>query len=202
MEACYIYIVFSATPYRMGKFIRRFTGEAYNHVSIALDEKLTRMYGFARRYYHTPFYGGFVRESLSRYHVNGNATQVRVCRIAVTSAQYEDLEQLLLQMEQDQEHYLYNHLSAAASIFRRPVKVCNAYTCVEFCVRILNELGIEADPERYYTVGQIETLLLPYSIYTGPIPDAREYDAVYYARKPLAHPTLTTLKAITELLRR
>jgi hypothetical protein len=68
MQTQYVYIVFSSTPYRIGKFIRRLTREAYNHVSIALDPDLTKMYGFARRYYRTPFYGGFVRESLSRYH--------------------------------------------------------------------------------------------------------------------------------------
>lgn len=202
MENRFIYIVFSATPYKMGKFIRKFTGETYNHVSIALDEKFTRMYGFARRYYHTPFYGGFVRESLSRYHVNGNATDVCVCRLPVTDAQYQTLEALLLQMEQNQAHYLYNHLSAVAAIFRRPVKRTDAYTCVEFCVQILKDLGIDLNPNRYYTVGYLEQLLRPNVIYTGPMPIPQEYDAAYYARKPVAHPAYTTVKDIAALLRR
>lgn len=202
MEAQFIYIVFSATPYRMGKFIRSFTGETYNHVSIALDRQLTRMYGFARRYYHTPFYGGFVRESLSRYHVRGKATDVRLCRLPVAAAQHEALEQLLLQMEQNQEHYLYNHLSAAFSVLRRPIKVKDAYTCVEFCVHILKDLGIDVDPDRYYTVGEVEQLLRSYEIYTGPMPEPQEYDAAYYARKPVTHPAFATINAITSLLRR
>lgn len=202
MDTQFVYIVFSATPYRIGKFIRAFTKETYNHASIALDEQLTRMYGFSRRYYRTPFYGGFVRESLSRYHVCGKATDVRICRLPVTKAQYEALEQLLLQMEQEQERYLYNHLSAAACLFRRPVKIKDAYTCIEFCVRILKDLGIDVDPDQYYTVGQVEQLLRAYAIYTGPMPQPQEYDAVYYAPKPVAHPTFTTFKAIAALLRR
>lgn len=202
MENAFIYIVFSATPYRMGRFIRAFTGETYNHASIALDRSLSRMYGFARRYYHTPFYGGFVRESLCRYHVNGKAADICICRLPVTGEQYAALEQMLERMEQDAENYLYNHLSAAAAPFRRPVKVKSAYTCVEFCVRILHDLGFDLDPEKYYTVGDLQRLLDPCTVYTGPIPEAQEYDPVYYARRPVRHPALVTVKAITALLHR
>ena len=202
MENSYVYIVFSSTPYRMGKFIRKFTGEFYNHASIALDEDLTQMYGFARRYYRTPFYGGFVRESLSRYYVGGKATDIRICRLAVNDAQYRKLKHLLEQMYADRQEYLYNHLSAAAAVFHRPVKAKDAYTCIEFCVHILHDLGIDLDPDKYYTVGQVEQLLRPYAIYTGPMPTSDEYDAEYYASKPVPHPSITTLRAIFALFRR
>ena len=61
-ETEYLYVVFSATPYRMGKLIRFVTREPYNHVAISTEASLTRMYSFARRFYRTPFYGGFVTE--------------------------------------------------------------------------------------------------------------------------------------------
>ncbi|MGN0978699.1 MAG: hypothetical protein ACI4PH_11640, partial [Faecousia sp.] len=67
----YLYVLFSATPYRMGYWIRRVTGEPYNHVAIATEETLRELYAFARKYYRAPFYGGFVREHPSRYHHNG-----------------------------------------------------------------------------------------------------------------------------------
>jgi len=86
-----IYVVFSATPYLIGKAIRHVTGQTYNHVSIALDENLAQMYGFARRFYRTPLYGGFVKETLSRYQVNGKATQICVCKLPVTEDQYNAL---------------------------------------------------------------------------------------------------------------
>lgn len=202
MQTQYVYIVFSSTPYRIGKFIRRLTREAYNHVSIALDPDLTKMYGFARRYYRTPFYGGFVRESLSRYHVNGVATNVCVCRLPVTQLQYQTLADLLDRMHQNKENYPYNHLSAAAALFRRPVKVRDAYTCIEFCVRILHDLGIDLDPDKYYTVGEVAQLLQPYAIYTGPLQLPGEFDHQYYAIKPIPHPTSATVSAFITLLKR
>ena len=202
MDGQYIYLVFSATPYRIGKLIRQFTGEAYNHVSIALDQDLTEMYSFARRYYRTPFLGGFVKESFSRYHVNGNHTDIRICKLPVTLEQYRSLETLLTNMFEKREDYLYNHLSAAIAILRRPVKVRDSYTCVEFCVRVLHSLNVDVDPNRYYTVGDIEQLLRPYTIYTGPLPHADEFDAEYYAKKPVPHPTAATVSAIMKLFQR
>lgn len=202
MENQYVYIVFSSTPYRIGRFIRGFTGEAYNHASIALDPDLTRMYGFARRYYRTPFYGGFVRESRSRYHVNGTPADIRICRLPVTPLQHRTLSHFLEGMYQNQEAYPYNHLSAAASLFRRPVKVRDAYTCIEFCVCILHTLGIDLDPDRYYSVGEVEQLLRPYTVYTGPMPAPPEFDHQYYASKPVPHPTAATVSAFVTLLKR
>lgn len=197
-----IYVVFSATPYKIGKLIRGLTRENYNHISIALDEDLTRMYGFARRYYRTPFYGGFVRESRSRYHLNGKAADIRICRLPVTPLQYQALYHTLEGMHQNQNAYPYNHLSVATALFHHPVKVRDAYTCIEFCVHILHTLGIDLDPDKYYSIGELEQLLRPYTIYTGPMPAPEEYDYDFYAQKPLRQPVVATLSSILTLLRR
>lgn len=202
MENQFIYIVFSSTPYRIGKFIRGLMQETYNHVSIALDEDLNRMYGFARRYYRTPFYGGFVRESRSRYHLNGKPANIRICRLPVTPLQHETLCHFLEGMHQNQEAYPYNHLSIITALFRRPVKVQDAYTCIEFCVHILHTLGIDLDPDKYYSIGELEQLLRPFAVYTGPMPAPEEYDHDFYARKPVHRPVATTLSSILTLLNR
>ena len=57
-----IRVVFSATPYRMGAFIRATTHSTYNHVSVSLREG-GALYSFARKYCNVPFCGGFVKES-------------------------------------------------------------------------------------------------------------------------------------------
>lgn len=202
MEEQSVYIVFSSTPYRMGKFIRNLTGEPYNHVSIALDPELTKMYGFARRYYRTPFYGGFVRESLSRYHVNGASADICVCKLPVTAQQYQALCRFLEEMYQNRSAYPYNHLSAAAAPLHRPVKLRDAYTCVEFCVHILHDLGVDIDPGKYYTVGDVEKQLRPYAVYTGPVPPATEFDHQYYADQPIPNPIAATASAFFSLLKR
>ncbi len=202
MDKRHIYVVFSSTPYTLGKAIRVLTRECYNHVSIALDQDLTQMYGFARRYYRTPLYGGFVAESPSRYHPGERAANVRICRLEVTQAQYEQLQQRFLQMYQQREQYLYNHLSALGSLFRRPVRLRDAYTCVEFCVQILASLGLNVNPRRFYSVGDLERLLQPYEVYTGPIPLKGDYDAAYYAQNPVPHPYWTTVRNLFALVPR
>ena len=144
MDQQYIYVVFSSTPYKIGKLIRRVTGGTYNHVSISLDESLTQMYSFSRRYYRTPFYGGFVHESRSRYHVNGDATRICLCAIPVTPQQYEDLYNMIQSMHRRSRVYIYNHLSALGAVIHKPIfaKVRNKssrifiFLCPPFGIRI------------------------------------------------------------------
>ena len=197
-----VYIVFSSTPFRMGKLVRQLTGDKYNHISISLDRELTRMYSFARRYYKMPFYGGFVRESVSRYNLDGKTTQVCICSIPVTTSQFEILETQLHAMETNKEHYLYNHLSAVAAVFRQSARREGAYTCVEFCTDVLRQIGIALDQNRYYTIGQLHSILEPNAIYTGPLAPAKELDAEFYADKPINNPSTATLRSIGKLLQR
>lgn len=197
-----VYIVFSSTPYRMGKLIRQITRDSYNHVSVSLDWELQQMYSFARRYYKTPLYGGFVRESISRYIREGHITQVCICSIPVSDEQYESLRGQLRDMEENKEHYLYNHLSAVAAIFRRSIKREDSYTCVEFCTDVLLQLGLELDPNRYYTIGQLHNILAKHIVYTGPLEADGKPDPEFYAESPLKHPSTATLRSIGKLLRR
>lgn len=202
MEQKFLYIVFSSTPNKMGTMIRRITGDTYNHVSISLDETLSQMYSFARRFYHTPFYGGFVKESVSRYHINGHVAQIQVCRLPITADHHNALQAHLTDMLERQEQYLYNHLSAAIVPLRRRINIRDAYICVDFAVQILRSVGIPFDPQRNYSVGELERLLRPHIIYTGTAPEATIYDANYFAPKPIPQPVLTTAFAFFDLLSR
>lgn len=202
MENQYVYIIFSSTPYAVGRFIRLFTGEDHNHVSISLDRDLKQMYSFARRYYRLPFYGGFVKECVSRYHIKGSSANVRICRLPVSPEQFDRLHRELSDMYENREQYLYNHFSVLSTLVHRPVRLRDAYTCVEFGVEVLRGLGIELDPERYYSVGDLEKLLRPYSVYTGPIPETDLYDAAFFSPRPLPHPVLATFGAIVSLFER
>lgn len=202
MDQHHIYVVFSSTPYKIGKLIRRVTGEEFNHVSISLDEELSQMYSFARRHYRLPFYGGFVHESRSRYHVDGNATSICLCAIPVTSRQYLALSSLLRDMHRNSRFYIYNHLSILGAVIHRPIRAKDSYTCVEFCVKILKDLGIEIQPDKYYSVGDIQALLAPFVIYNGAMPAPDSFDAAYYATKPVSHPIYTTVRDMVKLLPR
>ena len=197
-----IYIIFSATPYRIGSMIRRVTKEQYNHVSLSLDESLTKMYAFARRHYYTPLHGGFVQESPSRYIHNGQSADICLCRLPISQAQFEALKAELAQMYENKELYLYNHLSALTAIAHKRIAVKDAYTCVEFCVKILHELGFEISPNQFYSVGDLQNLLKSYIIFTGPIPQVCEKDAAFFAKQPILSPIVYTLRDMLRLIPR
>ena len=180
----YLYILFSATPYRMGKLIRAATREPYNHVSIAMERDLRTLYAFARRYYNTPFYGGFVNEVPARYHHKGRTARILLCRIPVTGEQWKGLQQRFAHMTDQAERYIYNHLSALMAPFHRRIRVKDAYTCAEFTVSVLRELGFDFDGG-FYSIGDIADRLAPYEIYAGPFPTPAEDSGTFFDRQSL-----------------
>ena len=198
----YIYIIFSSTPTKMGKLIRSFTNNRFNHVSVSLDPELSYSYSFARRFYRTPLYGGFVQESNARYHRHGAHAQIHVCRLPVTPLQAADLADQFLMMDQFSDHYLYNHFSALAALIRVPVPARDAYTCVEFCVQILWKLGFPVRPGVFYSVDELDALLCDYRIYEGPMPTVQQADDDFYAKKSIPKVITHTVRDFFRLIPR
>ncbi len=194
-----LYILFSATPYRMGSWIRYVTGEPYNHVAIATDERLRTLYSFARRYYHTPFYGGFVTEGAYRYHHKGATAQVQLYRLPLNREQWKMLNRVLEEMQAQPEHYLYNHLSVLTAPMHWKVPVRDAYTCAEFVVSILSTLGFPFDPDRFYTIGDIAQPLEKYLVYSGEFPTQIPADSEFYSRENAPHPLLLSTRDFLHL---
>lgn len=197
-----LYVVFSSTPYRMGKMIRFVTREPYNHVAIALEEDLSRLYTFARRYYRTPFYGGFVVEEPYRYHHKGSTGQVCLCRLEIPAHRHRDLAEHLVRMEAEAEKYLYNHLSALAATFHKKFPVPNACTCAEFVVGILSRLDCGFSMDKFYSIGDMAEILKPYRVYTGDFPTPANDPGGFFARKPVAHPIRVSVRDILALVKR
>ena len=195
-----VYIVFSSTPYKIGKLIRRFTGEEYNHVSLSLDRELRQMYSFARHYYRTPFYGGFVHESRARYHLNGTPSRIKICSLTVSDRAYADLADRLAAMYAHREQYLYNHLSVATIPFRRLVHLKDARVCTEFVAEQLHSLGLPVNPRKYYSVGALEALLDDSVIYTGDALPADPGADPFFSHHPV--PLFTTTRTFGRLLYR
>lgn len=195
-----LYVLFSSTPYRMGSWIRWVTRERYNHVSIATEADLSTLYSFARRYYHTPFYGGFVTEHPSRYRHGGTTASICLYRLPLTQSQWQKLQAILTPMRSHQERYLYNHLSALAAPLGRKIPVRDAFTCAEFTVSVLSQLGYDFDPRRFYSIGAIARQLEAYHIYTGVFPGNAEGDPAFFAPNPVSHPLRTSTASFLRLL--
>lgn len=195
----YLYVLFSATPYRMGRFIRLVTGDPYNHVAIGTEESLKELYAFARRYYNTPFYGGFVEETPCRYRHKGVTASIRLYRLPLTTRQYQQLQEILDAMRQKADRYLYNHLSALAAPLHRKVRVRMAFTCAEFTVSVLSQLGFDFDPNRFYTIGDIARRLDAYHIYTGKFPANGGADPAFFQPQPVPHTLMVSTRDLLRL---
>lgn len=199
-EQKYIYVLFSATPYRMGRMIRVVTGEPYNHVSIALEEDLKELYTFARRYYRTPFYGGFVTEHPYRYHHNGSTATIRLCRLPVSEEQWQQLRQRIAHMSVHSGRYLYNHLSALLAPLHCKVTVRDAFTCAEFTVSVLQELGYDFSSRKFYTIGDIDEKLADFRFYDGDFPVPPEEDKLFFAPRPVSETLYCSTRDILRLI--
>lgn len=199
-EQKYLYVLFSATPYRMGRMIRFVTGEPYNHVAIALEEDLKEMYAFARRYYRTPFYGGFVTEHPYRYHHKGNVADICLCRLPITQEQWKTLDKQLAHMRAHPHRYIYNHLSILAAPFHQKITVRDAYTCAEFTVSVLQELGYDFSSRDFYSIGDIALKLNAFRCYEGEFPAPPEENPGFFAPHPIRHPVYASTRDLLKLL--
>lgn len=162
-----IYLIFSATPYKMGKFIRCMTGNCYNHVSVALDGELETLYTFARIYRDTPFCGGFITESWNRYQYHGMPSRVRICCIPVPDDRYALACAWLDSFCRKPDKYLYNTISAVFSLFKKRIVLKDSYTCVEFVSDFLALIGKKVAYGKFHTVDELSRLFSAYVIYEG-----------------------------------
>lgn len=168
-NAKYIYIIFSAAPYKIGKFIRFITRSPFSHVSISFDPNLRLMYSFSRFYENTPYFGGFVHESPLRYCRVGTPAVIRICRIPVSQDQMACIEKKLKSFIGNQKEYIYNLPSALFVPIKKRIRIKNAYTCIEFVSYLLSSIGIRPLGESYYSIPRLAKAFEPYIIYEGPI---------------------------------
>lgn len=162
-----IYIVFSATPYRMGRMIRTVLRNRYNHISLAFDEDLSTMYSFARFHKNAPLYGGFVAESMCRHFNGGQASRIKVCRLEVEDGNYAQLRAFVASMENGPDRYIYNLYSAICTPLRIRCLIRDSYTCAEFVGDALSIAGLSIPRGKFHSLSQTESILAPYVIYEG-----------------------------------
>ena len=198
----YLYVIFSATPFKTGRFIRFFTRTHYNHVSISIDPALKEIYSFARYHRNTPFYAGFVRESGTRFLCGGKTSQIEICAMPISEEQYCRAKMLLDEMNDAAPSYVYNFFSAAVYPLHLRVRLPNAYTCVEFAVDFLIKVAVSPKPDvlHNYTISELEAMLSDYIIYSGTSPLAIEGDR-FEQHQTLAAATALTIKANFRLLK-
>lgn len=198
-----IYVVFSATPLKIGTMIRFVTRGQYNHVSFSFDPRLKTLYSYARYHKSAPFYGGFVKESPARYKNKDIQATVFVCALPVDEQKYNLIQKRIRAMEQSPYKYRYNLLSAATSPLSKRVIVPDCYTCIEFVVSLLSMAFDGFCETDFYEIEELRKKLMPYCVYSGRFPDIEraEYDFNYEKHLGLFRASILTLSSQKELLK-
>jgi len=179
----------------------------FNHASIAFDEDLKELYGFARKRNGLPLDAGVVHETLERFTLNKyDSVKIAVFRIPVTEAQYISIKEQVLSLEGD-ETYLYNFFSVLTFPFLGGFKTYKAYTCSEFVSRILIPLGLNMRKDACkYTPNELQYVLNDYRCWDGSITDKLEKNPLstggFFDPVSTTRCVLTTLSILSVLLMR
>ena len=196
-----LYIVFSGTPYKMGRFIRFFTHGEFNHVSLAFDPSLPELFSFARLQLETPFCGGFVHEGAERYRMKKRAAKIAVCAVDAGREGVARVRERIGHMRAEQDRYLYNMLSAALVPCKKKVAVRDAYTCVEFIAEMLALAG--CPPRRpVYSAEQLYRLMKEQEIFRGEFPEGTPtVDETYTEHVPFFRGLRLSVKQFRRMLK-
>lgn len=141
----YIYLLITRTPTVVGKVIRRFLDNEYNHMSICTEKDLSEIYSFGRVSVRNFIVGGPLKESYYTLSLGSNSdVQLCVLRIPVTKHQYLKVQQFIHSVFYDGDGYIYNLPDAIGTVFNRRIRVKKCYTCIEFCREALLFANIKA----------------------------------------------------------
>lgn len=129
-----LYIIFSKTHTKIGKFIRIITRHEYNHVSLATSSSLVPLFSFARRRVDKPFSGGFVEESWLRYLYQNMDVKVRVYKIPLAWDRAKEIEDLLQFFRENKNCFGYDFKGLVLNRENQ-----NNYTCLSFVQAIISK---------------------------------------------------------------
>ncbi|MFQ6791425.1 MAG: hypothetical protein ACLRT4_01340 [Thomasclavelia sp.] len=180
-----IYLMISKTSTRFGYMIRKVGGIQYNHCAISLDRNLDELYSFARIQHNSMFLTGIVKETVSRYTLNGSKEiDVVVFKIPVTLTQYLKAQEEIMYLY-GQDDYLYNLFSVLTYPLTHGFATYQSYTCIEFVIHILESIGFEFEYPGYsYRPDDLLDLFADYIYYQGDLlnyVDNLIHDEKYFA---------------------
>ena len=131
----HLYVMLSRTDTGMGRFIRFFTREKYNHVSLSLDDTLQQFVSFGRYRQDVPLAGGYVPEPAERLLSCGKTMPVKIFRLDISETDAQGLDTVFGMA--GQVPLIYNSLGALLSSCHIPCPIPGSYTCLEFAGTIL-----------------------------------------------------------------
>lgn len=142
-----IYLLLTDTGTVLNRMIKSYTGQRYNHASIAFDAALTEVYSFGRKTERNPFIGGFVREDLRS--VLFMQADCAVYSLTVTKEEYQIMRRFVQEIYVQRERYRYNFIGLFGVMVQKPVVRKHAFFCSQFVASVLKRgrvLYFDKDP--------------------------------------------------------
>jgi len=165
-----IYIVLSQSGSVPSRFLKFFTHDQYNHVSISLTPTLETMYSFARLKPNNPFIGGFVEEgkdfgTFKKF----KKTIVNVMEFSVPDEKYNAIKYFIEYFKINKEKFKYNYIGVFLAALKLNYRPKHKFYCSQFVKTILACFNIENSIDLPNVVKPIDFLKLNNKkiIYTG-----------------------------------
>ena len=143
-----IYIILTYTGTILSKIVKVYTKKEYSHVSISLDQDLTKMYSFGRLNPYNPFIGGFVHEGIDRGTFKRfKKTKTKIYSLEISEEKYERLEEIINNIQQRKNLYKFNLIGLMAIALNVKIKRERCFYCAEFVKYVLEQSQVLELPE-------------------------------------------------------
>ncbi len=135
-----IYIILTYTGTILSKIIKIYTKREYSHVSISLDQDLTKMYSFGRLNPYNPFIGGFVHEAVDKGTFKRfKKTKIKIYSLEIDEYKYEHLETIIKNIQSKKNLYKFNFIGLMAVALNVKIKRERCFYCAEFVKYVLEQ---------------------------------------------------------------
>ena len=147
-----IYILLMHTNTRPSKFIKLMTWYKYSHVAISLERECSTIYSFGRRNPRSIKNSGFSKQRKDgEFFKIFNKTKCKIYEIEVEENKYNNLKQILENMEANANIYKYYYLGVALRYLYIPMIFKNKYVCSYFVADLLQKAEIcNFDKKAYF----------------------------------------------------
>lgn len=135
-----VFLIETNNPTVLSQGIRLFSKYPYNHLSIALEASLTKVYSFGRRQPNNPLIAGFAEEDFS--HPFYSQSIGRVYALAVTEEEWQTIALHLKSFEKNPLDWHYNLLGLVPAYFHYSWDRSDHFFCSEFVATLLQSAGI------------------------------------------------------------
>ena len=138
-----IYVILMHTNTIPSKLVKLFTKYEYSHVAISLNKDCYITYSFGRKSIYNILNGGFsIQTKDGKFFKKFNKTVCTIYEGEVTDEQYNNIQEIINNMEQNIDEYKYDFLGIIPRWFGVPVTFNNRFVCSHFVANVLEKSGI------------------------------------------------------------